>query len=98
MFFDALEICKSLNPSDPNDDLINILQYIPQEKRCVVHRDRNRNNIIDSIDEFSSIDHFLVTQKLNGFIDSVSLYQYFNPLKIIDYYPIIGYFSLNQQL
>jgi exonuclease III len=91
----VLEVVKDVDPTNPDDDLVNVAVHLNQPDRYTAHWDRNDNDIIDGIQEFSSIDHILVSYWLNDKVDSVAIPHTYNPIDVSDHFPIIVYFTLN---
>ena len=92
----VLRIIKTQNQSTNTDDLTNVSQFIDKDERYTSHWDRNRNNQVDGIHEYSSIDHILISKDLESLVDSAFIYKGYSPLIVSDHFPVVV--SLNMGL
>lgn len=60
----VLRIARQMDPRRPEDDLVNVAQFVPKVARYTSHRDRNHNGRVDAGDRLSAIDHILVAPEL----------------------------------
>lgn len=92
----VLEQIKSLKPDDRSDDLINVAEHVAKRERFTSFYDRNQNGVVDGPQEFSSIDHILISPKLAKRISAVSIDQSYDPAGVSDHFPIIASLKLDQ--
>lgn len=92
----VLKDIKSLGSTTNLDDLINVHKYVEKTNRYTVHWDKNQDNIVDGIAEFSSIDHILVAPELAKLIDNVHIFQDYNPILVSDHFPVTVEFDMNK--
>jgi len=80
---------KTLHNEDSADDLVNVSQFIDEEKRYTAHWDKNKNQKVDNDGELTSIDHILISQALTEDVEMVVIDQ--EPLegRVSDHYPIM---------
>ena len=88
----VLETIKSAGEG-PEDDLINVAAFMNPSQRYTAFWDRNRNGAIDAPDEFSSLDHILISKALQSAIDTVYMIQSYNPMEVTDHFPVIVSFT-----
>jgi exonuclease III len=91
----VLRDIKRLSNLTNSDDLINVHQVIDKNYRYTAHWDKNKNDFVDNISEFSSIDHILIAPELKQFIDTVHIFQQYNPVNLSDHFPITVEFDMN---
>ena len=85
----VLETIRLLDRSTPADDLTNVARFVPQAERFTSFFDRNNNNVPNPPEEFSSIDHILLSSDLAGRIESARIPHRFNPVEVSDHFPVI---------
>ena len=88
---DVLETIKDVDPADPEDNLVYAAIHVNQNERYTAHWDRNNNDVVDDMNEYSSIDHILISPELNEKVDSVVIQHLYNPLEVTDHFPVIVY-------
>lgn len=92
----VLSIIKAMGtPSDPSDDLVNLLSLVPKNRRYTAFYDRNDNDEIDGEQEFTAIDHILVHNDLADEVREVWIHQDYDPRQVSDHFPIIARFDLS---
>ena len=85
----VLDRIRELDPQTDTDDLINVASHIQQNERYTAYWDRNNNNNVDAPQEFSSIDHILVSKVLADKIQHVSIPHDHDPRFVSDHFPVI---------
>jgi len=86
---DVLERIRAADPSNPNDDLVNVARWVPIGDRYTAYWDRNGNGRIDRPQEFSSIDHILLSPGLAKHVESVEILHDHDPREVSDHFPIV---------
>ena len=84
---DVLERIKSAGPG-ADDDLINVLDDVPQRERFTSFYDRNDDGRIDP-GEFSAIDHILLSPELYRRLREVHFVHAHDPRLVSDHFPVI---------
>lgn len=84
----VLETLKVMDSIDMEDNLSNALTLVPKESRYTAHWDQDGENDVDS-EEFSAIDHVLLSPELNSSVTEVEIYHSYNPLEVSDHFPIV---------
>lgn len=84
---DVLAIIKRAGPG-PDDDLVNAMAEVPQERRFTSYYDRNDNNLIDR-NELSAIDHILLSPGLFDRVREVTYVHAHDPREVSDHFPVI---------
>lgn len=84
---DVLAIIKRASPG-PEDDLVNVMADVPQEKRFTSFYDRNEDDVIDW-NEFSAIDHILLSPGLVKRVLEVTYVHSHDPRKVSDHFPVV---------
>lgn len=77
---DVLDIVRGLDPSDPNDDLINVSSFVPKMQRFTAFYDIDSDRQVDPPLELTSIDHVLVSPGLAARIKTVQIDHDLNPV------------------
>ncbi len=86
---------KAINGSTTSDDLFNVAEKLPMDRRFTAHWDKDRDDFVDRPDEFSSLDHILLSPTLAKMIGDVEVVQNFDFLSISDHFPLSVTLSLN---
>ena len=60
----VLESFREMDPTDPEDDLVNVARLIPRRDRWTAWWDRNADQLMDGTGELAAIDHILVDRRL----------------------------------
>lgn len=89
----VLEDVRKMNPSTESDDLINPIDKVAKAKRYTAHWDKNRDEQASYPEEYSVIDHVLVSKNLEPFISDVHILNYYNPIGISDHFPVVVTFD-----
>lgn len=84
---DVLATIRSAGPG-PEDDLVNVMADVPQEKRFTSFYDRNNNGAFDP-GEFSAIDHVLLSPGLYRRVRDVRYVHSHDPRDVSDHFPIV---------
>lgn len=87
----VLRIIKSAG-KDASDDLRNLLGEVPQKERFTSHYDKNEDNIA-TWNEFTAIDHLLVSPVLYRRLRSVQYLHPYDPTEVTDHFPLTACFS-----
>ena len=85
----VLSIIKSMDVSEPLDDLINCASFAPKANRYTAFYDANENGEIDPPDEFTSIDHVLLSPMLAAKVETVEIPHYHDPRTVTDHFPVV---------
>ncbi len=91
----VLSMIKGMNPNDTNDDLINVSSFIPKATRYTAFWDANRNSEINRPNEFTSIDHILLSPNLATLVNSVDIPHDYDPRFVTDHFPVVVRLQLN---
>jgi exonuclease III len=84
---DVLATIKRAGPG-PADDLRAVAAEVPQRERYTAFWDRNRNDEIDA-DEYSSLDHLLLSPRLYDALRDVDFVHLHDPRFVSDHFPIV---------
>lgn len=79
----VLEIIRAMDPRDPDDDLVNVMERLPKNKRYTVTFGRRDNR------RRTAIDHLLLSPDLAAGIQSVEIPHGGEWKKASDHYPVI---------
>ena len=80
------------------DDLVNVARFIEKKKRYTAWYDANRNGKVDFPNDFSAIDHILMSPSLAGTILNTNIIQDHNPMEVSDHFPIVVKMKLSSGL
>ena len=80
---------RAMDPDVPDDDLINVAQFVPKQRRFTCHWDKNNNDRIDGRGELTSIDHILLAPELAARVESAKIINNYNLVGISDHYPLV---------
>jgi hypothetical protein len=80
---------RAMKGSDSSDDLTNVASLIPKATRFTSWFDRNDNEMVEPPDEFTSIDHVLLSPELVTLIEAVQFPHELNPPEVSDHFPIV---------
>ena len=86
---DVLVWIKDMDHANPDDDLVNVAQFVPKAMRFTSHWDQDDDDHVDEPHELTSIDHILVSPTLIERIESVEFPHDYNPVEVSDHYPIV---------
>jgi endonuclease/exonuclease/phosphatase family metal-dependent hydrolase len=84
---DVLATIKEAGPG-PDDDLRNVAAEVAQRDRYTAYWDRNRNDEIEA-DEFSSLDHILLSPRLYEALRAVDFVHAHDPRLVSDHFPVV---------
>lgn len=87
----VLDMLKKLDPLNANDDLQNAAcaGSIPEPDRYTAWWDKNDNGVAVYPDEFSSIDHILLSSGLVSHVERVEIPHTLTPGAVSDHFPLI---------
>lgn len=85
----VLRIVRGLGPTTPADDLLNAAKFVPKGERFTAFFDQNENNHTDPPQEFTSIDHVLLSQRLADRVQVVEIDHDFDPVSVTDHFPVV---------
>lgn len=71
------------------DDLANVIARLPAKQRYTAFWDQDRDGEIDAPQEFSAIDHILLSPGLSDRVTGVEIDHSFDPREVSDHFPII---------
>lgn len=80
---------RGMDEADPEDDLVNVAQFVPKRRRYTCHWDKDNDGKIDERDELTSIDHILLAPELAERVDDAEIINRFDPAGISDHFPIV---------
>ncbi len=86
----VLSDIKEIDQSKSEDDLENVacVGNVPQTVRYTSWWDKDRDGYYEYPDEFTSIDHILISKGFAEFITSVEFPHEYNPAEVSDHFPI----------
>jgi exonuclease III len=80
---------KAMDPEVPDDDLVNVSSFIPQDERYTAFWDRNNNGRVERPRELTSIDHLLISNKLAGRVERAWMPHDHDPVTVSDHFPVV---------
>lgn len=80
---------RGMNPSDPDDDLVNVASFVNKDRRFTCHWDKNDNGRIDNKGELTSIDHILLAPELARRVDAAVIVNNYDPAGVSDHFPML---------
>lgn len=80
---------KSLGNNDPDDDLINTMEFVTKENRYTSYYDPNRDGEIQPDKEYAAIDFVLIAPELKSAVRKVTIDRSYDPRELSDHFPII---------
>jgi hypothetical protein len=86
---DVLAKIRTMDPAVPDDDLVNAASFLPREQRSTCFWDKNKNDRVDDPEEFSSIDHVLLSPDLARRVEWVRIPKDYDPREVTDHFPVI---------
>ena len=93
---EVLEIVKNMDSDNLSDDLINVASLLPKANRYTAFYDANDNGKLDYPNEFTSIDHILISPKLVDMVEVVEIPHDHDPRLVTDHFPVIVYMSFDK--
>lgn len=90
---DVMARLQGMDPATPDDDLVNALRFVPKLQRYTSYWDRDDDSRIDEPQEYSAIDHILISGALAEHIAWVHVDHGHDPRKLTDHFPIIVRFD-----
>lgn len=85
----VLSMLRGMDPSTSTDDLVNAASLVPQAIRFTAFHDANDNGQLDPPNEFTSIDHVLLSPELAAKVVSVEIPHNHDPRLVTDHFPVI---------
>ncbi len=85
----VLATVRTMDPGDPDDDLINVAVFAPRAQRYTAFYDKNDNEVFELPGEASSIDHILLSPGLAERVEDVTFLLGHDPVTVSDHFPII---------
>ncbi|MCB2181234.1 MAG: lamin tail domain-containing protein [Desulfobulbaceae bacterium] len=85
----VLKNIKEMSSSTFDDNLVNAAQYVPKATRHTAFYDENRNGYVNPPNEFTSIDHVLLSRELAESIESVAIPHNHDPREVTDHFPVV---------
>nr|WP_319999997.1 lamin tail domain-containing protein [uncultured Draconibacterium sp.] len=92
----VLRDIKNLSNNTNSDDLLNVHQFISKSNRYTAFWDRDNNDAVSGINEFSIIVHILIAPELVQLIDSTFIFHDYDPTIISDHFPVTIRFDFNK--
>lgn len=90
---DVMTGLQRMDPANPDDDLVNVLRFVPKEQRYTAYWDENEDSRIDEPQEYSAIDHILISGALAEHLARVHIDHEHDPRKLSDHFPVIVRFD-----
>lgn len=85
----VLATIRGMDPATPSDDLMNAASFMPKEDRYSDFWDQNSDNVIQSPQEFSMIDHILLSPVLAAEVEDAYIPHEEDPRVVSDHFPVI---------
>jgi exonuclease III len=92
----VLSMVKGMDPADPSDDLVNAASFLPKMARFTAFHDANDNGNVDPPQEFTSIDHILLSPDLTARVDLVEILHDHDPRHVTDHFPVVVQLRLGE--
>ena len=92
----VLKDIKNLSNTTNSDDLTNVHQFVNKSNRYTAFWDRDNNNVVSGMNEFSTIDHILIAPELIQLVDSVYIFHDYDPTIISDHFPVTVMFDFEK--
>ena len=86
---DVLQRIRGVAREIKRDDLTNVIARLPAEQRYTAFWDQDHDGEIDAPEEFSAIDHILLSPALSVRVTGVEIDHSFDPRVVSDHFPII---------
>lgn len=86
---DVVERIRGVAKEIRRDDLVNVIARVPVERRYTAYWDENENGEIDAPDEYSAIDHVLLSPAVDAWVTGVEIDHAYDPREVSDHFPII---------
>jgi len=80
---------RGMDPATSADDLTNAASFLPKARRFTAHHDANGNGMVDPPNEFTSIDHILLSPELASKVEAADILQAHHPLEVTDHFPVL---------
>jgi len=93
----VLSELKEMRTDVTSDDLVGVVcqKQLPQALRYTAWWDKNDDGAAQA-NEFTSIDHILISPWLAGKLQSVEIIHSYNPAEVSDHFPIVATFALSE--
>jgi hypothetical protein len=85
----VLSDIRAMNPDDATDDLTNVASLIPKANRFTSWFDRNDNEMVEPPQEFTSIDHLLISPELVPLVEVAEFPHELNPPEVSDHFSLV---------
>ena len=85
----VLATIRGMDPATPSDDLVNAASFMPEEDRYSDFWDESNDNLIQFRQEFSMIDHILLSPALAAEVEDAYIPYEENPRVISDHFPVV---------
>ena len=83
---------RGLDQRTTADDLVNLITFVPRPERYTAWADFNGNGKIERPEEYTGIDHILVSRDLARRLIEIDIDHRHDPLKVSDHFPLIARF------
>ncbi len=90
----VLSIVRSMDSNNSSDDLVNAASLAPKAIRFTAFFDANDNGEINPPQEFTSIDHVLLSPELASLVELVEIPHNHDPRAVTDHFPVVVRFRL----
>lgn len=85
----VLATIRGMDPANPNDNLVSAASFMPKESRYSDFWDQNNDNVIQSPQEFSMIDHILLSPALAAEVEDAYIPHDEDPRVVSDHFPVV---------
>ncbi len=85
----VLATIRGMDPANPGDNLVNAASFMPKEDRYSDFWDQNNDKVIQSPQEFSMIDHILLSPALAAQVEDAYIPHEADPRAVSDHFPVI---------
>ena len=85
----VLATIRGMDPATPSDNLVNAASFMPKEDRYSDFWDQNNDNVIQSPQEFSMIDHILLSPALAAEVEDAYIPHEEDPRVVSDHFPVV---------
>lgn len=85
----VLATIRGMDPANPSDNLVNAASFMPKDARYSDFWDQNNDNLIQSPQEFSMIDHILLSPALAAEVEDAYIPHDDDPRVVSDHFPVV---------
>lgn len=85
----VLSSIRAMAADSSSDDLVNASSFAPKASRYTAFFDANQNEQLDMPNEFTSIDHILLSPELASKVQLVEMPHLHDPRAVTDHFPVV---------